>query len=209
MPRTAGTDHKLSLACSRAALPHCHTAALPHRCDWHKVQFLVKSEAALCAAHRMPPAVPCLRTSVSTSPSVSAIPSASASASTCNIYNCGLPAHQPPTPWPLTSLRETSPRFCVGGNVVFAMQIQLVPPFAFGKCLLLRCLFVSAGAKSGVNYAFDCCPLPLLLLLRSCSAAFPLQLRADFAASKVSCATYAGGQRIENLFLDNNNNTRN
>lgn len=97
MPRTAGTDHKLSLACSRAALPHCHTAALPHRCDWHKVQFLVKSEAALCAAHRMPPAVPCLRTSVSTSPSVSAIPSASASASTCNIYNCGLPAPQPPS----------------------------------------------------------------------------------------------------------------
>lgn len=125
------------------------------------------SNAARCAV--------CLRTSVSTSPSVSAIPSASASASTstCNIYNCVLPEHSPPSPVTLTS-----PRFCVGGNVVFAMQIQLVPLFAFGKCLLLRCLFVSAGAKSGVNYAFDCCVVVVRLSTSRSSSSFLLVLRS-------------------------------
>lgn len=128
------------------------------------------SNAARCAV--------CLRTSVSTSPS--AIPSASArtSASTCNIYNCVLPEHPLPHPVELTSLRETSPRFCVGGNVVFAMQIQLVPLFAFGKCLLLRCLFVSAGAKSGVNYAFDCCVVVVRLSTSRSSSSFLLVLRS-------------------------------
>lgn len=133
------------------------------------------SNAARCAV--------CLRTSVSTSPSASAIPSASASASanasTCNIYNCVLPEHSPHPPVTLTSLRETSPRFCVGGNVVFAMQIQLVPLFAFGKCLLLRCLFVSAGAKSGVNYAFDCCVVIVRLSTSSSSSSFLLGLQGE------------------------------
>lgn len=127
------------------------------------------SNAARCAV--------CLRTSVSTSPSVSAIPSASAS--TCNIYNCVLPGLPPHTPFQLTSVRETSPRFCVGGNVVFAMQIQLVPLFAFGKCLLLRCLFVSAGAKSGVNYAFDCCVVVVRLSTSRSSFSFLLGLQGE------------------------------